>query len=142
MRAKMRRLSSTQNWSVKGSEAMVGGGRQLPGRRRESGFFFSLPRWSVVVKFFLFDLAEAKEKGAEQIETDFEEDEKRKKKWPRALGIGPPQAAWRGAVVHPSGGPSGLCAGEALLEARTQASVAFFKLGSHSATLRPEFGGP
>ena len=35
-----------------------------------------------------------------------------------------------------------LCAGEALLEARTQASVAFFKLGAHSATLRPEFGGP
>ena len=38
--------------------------------------------------------------------------------------------------------PGPLCAGEALLEARTQASVAFFKLGSHSATLRPEFGGP
>ena len=35
-----------------------------------------------------------------------------------------------------------LCAGEALLEARTQASVALFKLGAHSATLRPEFGGP
>ena len=34
-----------------------------------------------------------------------------------------------------------LCAGEALLEARTQASVALFKLGAHSATLRPEFGG-
>ena len=31
---------------------------------------------------------------------------------------------------------------EALLEARTQASVAFFKLGAHSAALRPEFGGP
>ena len=28
------------------------------------------------------------------------------KKWPRELGRGPPQAAWRGAVVHPSGGPS------------------------------------
>ena len=38
--------------------------------------------------------------------------------------------------------PGPLCAGEALLEARTQASVAFFKLGPHSATLRPEFGGP
>ena len=37
-----------------------------------------------------------------------------------------------------------LCAGEALLEARTQASVALFKLGAHSAgaALRPEFGGP
>ena len=35
-----------------------------------------------------------------------------------------------------------LCAGEALLQARTQASVALFKLGAHSATLRPEFGGP
>ena len=35
-----------------------------------------------------------------------------------------------------------LCAGEALLDARTQASVALFKLGAHSATLRPEFGGP
>ena len=35
-----------------------------------------------------------------------------------------------------------LCAGEALSEARTQASVALFKLGAHSATLRPEFGGP
>merc|ERR1712185_417630 len=35
-----------------------------------------------------------------------------------------------------------LCAGEALLAARTQASVALFKLGAHSATLRPEFGGP
>ena len=31
---------------------------------------------------------------------------------------------------------------EELLEARTQASVAFFKLGAHSAALRPEFGGP
>ena len=29
-----------------------------------------------------------------------------------------------------------------MLEARTQASVALFKLGAHSATLRPEFGGP
>ena len=29
-----------------------------------------------------------------------------------------------------------------MLEARTQASVAVFKLGAHSATLRPEFGGP
>ena len=38
--------------------------------------------------------------------------------------------------------PGPLCAGEALLEARTQASVALFKLGAHSATLRPEFGGP
>ena len=28
------------------------------------------------------------------------------------------------------------------MEARTQASVALFKLGAHSATLRPEFGGP
>ena len=33
-----------------------------------------------------------------------------------------------------------LCAGEALLEARTQASVALFKLGAHSAAPRPEFG--
>ena len=40
----------------------------------------------------------------------------------------------------PPGAPLSLCAGEALLEARTQASVAFFKLGAHSATLRPEFG--
>ena len=43
------------------------------------------------------------------------------------------QAAWRGW----SGCASLrglLCAGEALLEARTQASVAFFKLGPHSAT--------
>ena len=53
---------------------------------------------------------------------------------------GPPQAAWRGAVEDPSEGP--LSAGEAVLEARTQASVALFKLGAHSATLRPEFGGP
>ena len=29
-----------------------------------------------------------------------------------------------------------------MLAARTQASVAVFKLGAHSATLRPEFGGP
>ena len=29
-----------------------------------------------------------------------------------------------------------------MLEARTQASVALFKLGAHSATLKPEFGGP
>ena len=55
------------------------------------------------------------------------------------LGRGPPQAAWRGAVEHPSGGPlRRRAAGEALLEARTQASVALFKLGAHSATLRPE----
>ena len=31
--------------------------------------------------------------------------------------------------------PGPLRAGEALLEARTQASVALFKLGAHSATL-------
>ena len=46
--------------------------------------------------------------------------------------------AWSGCAFLR--GP--LCAGEALLEARTQASVALFKLGAHSATLRPEFGGP
>ena len=34
------------------------------------------------------------------------------KKWPRELGIGPPQAAWRGAVEHPSGGGPSVCAGE------------------------------
>ena len=45
-----------------------------------------------------------------------------------------------GGLSIPPGAP--LRPGEALLEARTQASVAFFKLGSHSATLRPEFGGP
>ena len=56
--------------------------------------------------------------------------ENKYKKWPRELGIGPPQAAWRGAVSLR--GP--LCAGEALLEARTLASVALFKLGAHSAT--------
>ena len=51
------------------------------------------------------------------------------------LGIGPPQAAWRGAVEHPSGrGP--LCAGEALLQARTQASVALFKLGVFDRVVR------
>ena len=51
------------------------------------------------------------------------------------------QAAWRGWSGCASlRGP--LCAGEALLEARTQASVALFKLGAHSATLRLEFGGP
>ena len=31
---------------------------------------------------------------------------RKNKKWPREPGIGPPQAAWRGAVEHPSGGPS------------------------------------
>ena len=65
----------------------------------------------------------------------------RSKRLPQAeLGIeGPPQAAWRERLSILRGP---LCAGEALLEARTQASVALFKLGAHSATLRPEFGGP
>ena len=56
--------------------------------------------------------------------------------WTAASGV-----RWRGAVVCASlRGPLSLslCAGEALLEARTQASVALFKLGAHSATLRPE----
>ena len=59
---------------------------------------------------------------------------------PRALGIGPPQAAWRGAVERPSGGPS--APGRRCWRLGRNASVAFFKLGAHSATLRPEFGGP
>ena len=65
----------------------------------------------------------------------------RSKRLPQAeLGIeGPPQAAWRERLSILRGP---LCAGEALLEARTQASVALFKLGAHSATLRSEFGGP
>ena len=56
------------------------------------------------------------------------------------LGIGPPQAAWRGAVERPSGGPS--APGRRCWRLGRNASVAFFKLGAHSATLRPEFGGP
>ena len=68
---------------------------------------------------------------------------RQKRKYLRALsGAGKRTAAsgvaWSGCASLR--GP--LCAGEALLEARTQASVALFKLGAHSATLRPEFGGP
>ena len=66
----------------------------------------------------------------------------RKKKTAARRGAGKRTAAsgvaWSGCASLR--GP--LCAGEALLEARTQASVALFKLGAHSATLRPEFGGP
>ena len=59
---------------------------------------------------------------------------------PPELGIGPPQAAWRGAVERPSGGPS--APGRRCWRLGRDAPVAFFKLGAHSATLRPEFGGP
>ena len=61
------------------------------------------------------------------------------------LPTGGPQLSWEydrrkrrgvGAVEHPSGGPSAP-GREALLEARTQASVALFKLGAHSATYAP-----
>ena len=54
----------------------------------------------------------------------------------RSWDLGPPQAAWRGAVRCASlRGP--FCAGEALLEARTQASVALFKLGAHCLRYAP-----
>ena len=56
------------------------------------------------------------------------------------LGIGPPQAAWRGAVEHPSGGPS--APGRRCWRLGRKRPSPFFKLGAHSATLRPEFGGP
>ena len=56
------------------------------------------------------------------------------------LGRGPPQAAWRGAVVHPSGGPS--APGRRCWRLGRKRPSPFFKLGAHSATLRPEFGGP
>ena len=38
--------------------------------------------------------------------------------------------------------PGPLCAGEALLEARTQASVALFKLGAHSHSATLQGGSP
>ena len=56
------------------------------------------------------------------------------------LGRGPPQAAWRGAVAHPSGGPS--APGRRCWRLGRKRPSPFFKLGAHSATLRPEFGGP
>ena len=56
------------------------------------------------------------------------------------LGIGPPRAAWRGAVEHPSGGPS--APGRRCWRLGRKRPSPFFKLGAHSATLRPEFGGP
>ena len=73
----------------------------------------------------------------------FPQEQDQEQKYARALsGAGKRTAAsgvaWSGCASLR--GP--LCAGEALLEARTQASVALFKLGAHSATLRPEFGGP
>ena len=54
--------------------------------------------------------------------------------------MGPPQAAWRGAVEHPSGGPS--APGRRCWRLGRKRPSPFFKLGAHSATLRPEFGGP
>ena len=45
-----------------------------------------------------------------------------------------------GAVERPSGGPS--APGRRCWRLGRDAPVAFFKLGAHSATLRPEFGGP
>ena len=57
------------------------------------------------------------------------------------LGRGPPQAAWRGAVEHPSGGPS--APGRRCWRLGRKRPSPFSNSGpTHSATLRPEFGGP
>ena len=60
------------------------------------------------------------------------------------LGRGPPQAAWRGAVVHPSGGPS--APGRRCWRLGRKRPSPFSNSGPTPLrlrpTLRPEFGGP
>ena len=58
------------------------------------------------------------------------------------LGIGPPQAAWRGAVEHPSGGPS--APGRRCWRLGRKRPSPFSNSGPTPLrpTLRPEFGGP
>ena len=59
-----------------------------------------------------------------------------------ALGRGPPQAAWRGSVVHPSGGPS--APGRRCWRLGRKRPSPFSNSGPTPLrpTLRPEFGGP
>ena len=57
------------------------------------------------------------------------------------MGRGPPQAAWRGAVEHPSGGPS--APGRRCWRLGRKRPSPFSNSGpTPLRTLRPEFGGP
>ena len=73
MRAKMRRLSSTQNWSVKGSEAMVEN-RERPQLGAAGGRSFSFFLPSLKLNSFLTSLKHFRVRN--KLRTDFEEDEK------------------------------------------------------------------